>query len=350
MNLAVMLPNWIGDVVMATPTLRAIRRRFADARIVGVMRPYVADVLAGTDWFDDILFWDRRSDDGSLHTAAVARRLQSLHVDQAVLLTNSLSSAWLAWRSGARRRFGYSRNLRWPLLSHRLHAPRKWGKWLPISAVDYYLALAAALGCDDEPPHVALQLTPAERQAADVLWQKLGWRDEDDVIVLNTGGAFGAAKRWPDTYFAELASRLVQQYSARVLIICGPAEQEAAAAIEKSANHARVASLAGEAMSIGLSKACVARSRLMITTDSGPRHFAAAFGVPAVSLFGPTDPRWSMNYHAGELSLQQTVPCGPCGRRVCPLKHHRCMRELTVQRVFAAASTALQQVKEPRAA
>jgi heptosyltransferase-2 len=99
-----------------------------------------------------------------------------------------------------------------------------------------------------------------------------------------------------------------------------------------------VTSLAEEPLSLGLSKACVRRSQLAVTTDSGPRHFAAAFGVPCVTLFGPTDPRWSWNYHPRETVLQQSLPCVPCGKRVCPLRHHACLRDLaptTVQQVVA---------------
>jgi heptosyltransferase-2 len=97
-----------------------------------------------------------------------------------------------------------------------------------------------------------------------------------------------------------------------------------------------VVSLAEQPMSIGLSKACVRRARLMVTTDSGPRHFAAAFGVPVVSLFGPTHIEWSENYFDRAVHLQHKLPCGPCQRRVCPLGTHQCMRDLGPDEVWAA--------------
>ena len=83
------------------------------------------------------------------------------------------------------------------------------------------------------------------------------------------------------------------------------------------------------------------RSALLVTTDSGPRHFAAAFGVPVVSLFGPTHIAWTRTHHPSAIHLQQPVPCGPCQRPVCPEGHHRCMTELTPSAVFAAASRLL---------
>ena len=81
---------------------------------------------------------------------------------------------------------------------------------------------------------------------------------------------------------------------------------------------------------------------MMVTTDSGPRHFAAAFNVPVVSLFGPTHIEWSENHFAGAVHLQKKLGCGPCQKRACPLGTHACMRELTVAEVFAAVRRMLE--------
>jgi heptosyltransferase-2 len=161
------------------------------------------------------------------------------------------------------------------------------------------------------------------------------------VICLNTGGAFGPAKSWPTGHFATLAKRFVEEKDASVLVVCGPGERDSAREIVAKSNHSRIVSLAGEPMSLGLTKACVKRSDLMITTDSGPRHFAAAFGVPVVSLFGPTHIAWTRTHHPHAIHLQQPVPCGPCQQGVCPLGHHRCMVELLPEAVFRAAESLL---------
>jgi heptosyltransferase-2 len=340
-NIGIFLPNWIGDCVMATPTLRALRRQFPADTLIGVVRPYVADVLAGTNWLDELLPYDRKSRDAAQHFSGVCEQLRARQLDIAVLLTNSLSSAWLAWRSGARRRIGYARNGRSLLLTERLIAPRVGWNWAPISAVDYYLELAYALDAPLEPRRLELATTPADEQAADRAWAKLGLARASRVVAISTGGAFGAAKRWPDEYFAQLARRLATDDGAAVLVVCGPAERDAAQAIVQQASHPLVKSLADEPLSLGLSKACIRRIDLLVATDSGPRHFGGAFGVPTISLFGPTDPRWSINYHAGETRLFETVACGPCGQRECPLGHHQCMRGLSVDRVYRAASDSL---------
>ena len=170
---------------------------------------------------------------------------------------------------------------------------------------------------------------------------ELGLAPDEPTVVLNSSGAFGAAKLWPDESFAALAVRIVRELGHAALVLCGPAERERAARIARLASHARVRSLADQPLSVGLSKACVRRAHCLVSTDSGPRHFGAAFGVPVVSLFGPTDVAWSDTHYAGEIHLQKQVPCGPCGQRECPEGHHTCMRDLSVGEVFAAVSRAV---------
>jgi len=345
MATAIFLPNWIGDVVMATPTLRALRRKLGPKeRIIGVMRPYVAEVLAGTSLLDEQLFYDPRSKNVDLHSRALVRKLRAAKLDTIVLLTNSLRTGVLAWLSGAKRRVGYARSFRGPLLTDKL-APltsgRTWygaPRYRPSPVLDYYLELAYALDCPPESPQLELAVSPAERAAAQRTWQTLGIPADRPTIVFNSGGAFGSAKLWPNEYFAELARRLVARTDASILMLCGPSERDVARDVVAQAADPRVVSLAddrlaGQPLSIGLSKACVERASLMVTTDSGPRHFAAAFHVPVVSLFGPTHIAWSENHQPEAIHLQKKLPCGPCQQRACPLGTHQCMRDLSVEEV-----------------
>jgi heptosyltransferase-2 len=102
------------------------------------------------------------------------------------------------------------------------------------------------------------------------------------------------------------------------------------------AGNPKVVSLAEQKLSLGLSKALVRHSRLLVTTDSGPRHFAAAFERPLITLFGPTHLAWGDIHYDKELCIQLPVDCGPCQQRVCPFQHHRCMRDLKVDEVYRA--------------
>lgn len=341
MNLGVFLPNWIGDVAMATPTLRALRSQFPAARITGVMRPYVADVLAGTKFLDELIFYDPHSRDSSLHGWPFLRRLRAERLDTVVLLTNSWRTGLLAWCSGARRRVGYVRGGRGILLTDRLEHRRANGKYTPTPVLDDYLRLAYQLGCGLESPRLELATLPADEAAADVTWKRLALPAGRHVVALNSSGAFGSAKLWPTGHFAELARKIVCATDNSVLVLCGPSEREIARDIVAAADHPRVVGLSDEQLSIGLTKACVRRCRLLVTTDSGPRHFAPAFDVPVITLFGPTHIAWSETHYARAVHLQHRVDCGPCQQRVCPLGHHRCMRDLGVDEVFRAVHAQL---------
>ena len=245
---------------------------------------------------------------------------------------------------------GYVRYGRGPLVTHKLYPPRRGNCWLPTPAIDSYLQLAYAIGCEPESPHLELATLPADERAADELWRRHELPPGDRVVVLNSGGAYGNAKLWPSEYFAQLARRIATEQDLAVLIACGPAERAMAEQIVARADHKRVVSVADKPISIGLSKACIRRSRLLVSTDSGPRFFAVAFGVPVVSLFGPTDVNWTRTHYPLETCLQHAVPCGPCGRRTCPLGHHDCMRSLSVDRVYAAVLAQLAGSREKQAA
>ncbi len=190
------------------------------------------------------------------------------------------------------------------------------------------------------PVRLEAAVTDADRRRLEHFWSRQwpGLRRRG-VVCLNPGGAFGAAKHWPPEYFAALARRLAAECEKCVLVLCGPGEREQARRIVADADHSAVVSIADEGL--GLTKAAIAEAELLITTDSGPRHFAAAFDVSVVTLFGPTHIRWSETFFPKAVHLQKSVPCGPCQQRTCPEGHHRCMRELHVREVFEAAVRAL---------
>jgi heptosyltransferase II len=266
------------------------------------------------------------------------QRLRGAGLDRVVLFTNSLRTAWMAFRSGARERIGYAGDMRSWLLTKRLPRPQ-----MPLATVDGYLELAVAAGAEIKSRHMELKTAAADERAADGAWEALGLPAGEPVVLLNSGGAYGAAKRWPAEHFAELARRIVADGRSRVLVNCGPAERTVAKEIEALAGNPRVVSVARfDELPIGLTKACIRRSRVVVSTDSGPRHIAIAFGRPVVTLFGPTDPAATNTHYSGETCLSLGLDCQPCMARVCPLAHHRCMRELSVDRVFAAVQQALE--------
>jgi heptosyltransferase-2 len=347
MKIAIFLPSWIGDAVMATPAMRALRRRYPDAHLLGILRPYVAGVLEGSRWLDSLILLDRRGP-WTQRWPAVAWRLRRQRPELAILFPNSLRTALVAWLGGCRRRVGYRRYGRDRLLTDRLEPVRDAnGRLRPSPVIDAYNVLAQAAGSTDPGHRMELFTTHRDEAAADAVWDQEGLAGFPEVVCLNPGAAYGAAKHWPSGSFAILARRLADERGSGILVLCGPGERDLARQITAQARRPAVRSLADHALSLGLTKACVRRADLLITTDSGPRHFAAAFDRPVVSLFGPTHIAWTETFHAKAVHLQQHVECGPCQLRVCPLDH-KCMRLLTPDEVFRAAADLL--TRHPRRA
>lgn len=322
---------------MATPTLRALRNHYGRRmHIVGVHRPYVGDVLAGSRLLDDTIEFDPRSKDPELRTRTVIKKLRGQHFDTALLLPNSLRTAVISWAARIPQRIGYVRYGRRPFLTETLQPPKQDGKLVPISAVDYYLQLAKTIGADIDNPRIELGATASDEKKAERVWSKFGLHG-DRVVAINTGGAYGAAKSWPAEHFAQTARKMIDQQGAKVMVVCGPSERETAREIQRLTQRDQIFTLADEDLNIGLTKSIIRRCQLLISTDSGPRFFGSAFDVPTLTIFGPTDPRWSEPRHPLSENIRKQVPCGPCAKRVCPLGHHNCMRDLTPDFVVSAA-------------
>jgi len=349
-RVGVLLPNWVGDVAMATPALRTLRRELPDARIIGIARPYLIPLLEGTSWLDAMLPWEHKGRGRMVRTWRMLKQLRAERLDVLILLRASLTAGMVARLSRAKYTIGYARRGLFWLLTHPLE-PLHYGRGSPpVSAVDDYLNLLGVLGLESDSRELELATTPANEAAADGVWKRLALPPGERVMLLNTGGAYGEAKHWPAEYCVSLALRAADEFGLTTLVLCGPQERQAAAQIENAARHPQVRSLAAEDVSFGTTKAVIRRSRLLVTTDSGPRHVASALGTPTVVLFGPIDPRWSRNYQHKSIELSVPLECAPCGRRVCPLGHHRCMRDLTVDQVLRSVATMLDKTTRSREA
>lgn len=348
MKIAVFLPNWIGDAVMATPALRAIRHQYPDAEIVTIQRPYVADALDGLDLVDRTI--SLKSSQKLVSRLQLLQQLRSERFDLSILFPNSFRSAWLAFLAGIPRRVGINRDGRGWLLTDAIPAR---DKQAPHPAIDEYLRIATFLIEEAQAESevslplsrtMELAVTEADRQRWEAFLDKQTVEfKRRPLICLNPGGAFGAAKHWPTAHFGELAERIADELDRSVLVVCGPAEKTEALQIVGQANHPLVKSLAEEPLHLGLTKAAIQQAELLVTTDSGPRHFAAPFQVPVVTLFGPTHILWSETFYERGLHLQLDLDCGPCQQRVCPLGHHRCMKDLRADQVFRAVVSLLDQ-------
>jgi heptosyltransferase II len=342
-NILIIQPSWVGDAVMATPMLRAIRNRYSAARITYLMRRYVKPVYAGMPWANRLLTFrpTRHRGGGAL---SLGHRLRAGQFDLAVLLPNSFKSALTCKVAGIDRIIGYDRDGRGMLLTDKLIPLRHDGQYVPTPIVGYYLALARYLGAADRDTRMELFVTDAERrEAIDVLGragldpkiERPGGRSGKPLIILNPGAQYGAAKCWLPEYFAAVNDRLVDELGATVIVSSAPRERKIVEEIARAAKRQFID--AGKlGPSLGAVKEIIRRADLMITNDTGPRHIAAALGVPVVTVFGPTHPEWTEIDFPYERKVAVKVFCGPCQRKTCPLDH-RCMTRVTPAMVFERA-------------
>src|SRR5215211_5196012 len=346
-KILIVQPNWVGDAVMATPTLRALRELYPAAHVSYLMRRYVKPVYAGMPWADQLITYrtgKTKAKAGKGQFFELAARLRAAEFDLAVLLPNSFKTALVCKMAGIKRVVGYERDGRSFLLTDKLLPQKENGRFVPSPIIKYYMGLAHYLGSASRDLRMQLFVTPGElREARDVL-ERCGLSPDTDrpashgrppMVLLNPGAAFGAAKCWRAEYFAELADRFVDDLGATVLLSAAPKERAIVETIKRHMRHAPV-DLSNRGMTLGSLKEIVRRCDLMVTNDTGPRHIAAAFDVPVVTIFGPTHPEWTEIYYAKERQVAVKVFCGPCQKKTCPLDH-RCMTRLTPGMVYDRA-------------
>lgn len=282
----IIMPSWVGDVVMATPVLRLLRAQRPEAKIIALMRPGLDALLNGLETIDEMIVDDMR---GIVGVFLAASRIRAHSPNVGLLLPNSFRSALVLRLARVPVRIGYGRDRRRFLLTHAItagdiHSPR------PM--VGYYLDLAAAALETSLPgqPRLELAVTEADHAEGERLLH-----DVDGSFVLLNPGANKEAKRWPAERFGEVGTRLANELNVRIVVTGSPKERGVVErVIALCDTSSPPINLVERGVTLGSLKAVVQRASLLITNDTGPRHIAAALGTPIVSLFGPTDHRWTV--------------------------------------------------------
>jgi heptosyltransferase II len=357
-KILVIQPSWVGDAIMATPTLRALRELYPAAHISYLLRRYVKPVYTGMPWCDRLITFrtGRSSAQAGRGLFELAARLRAGRFDAAILLPNSFKTALLCKMARIPRIVGYERDGRSFLLSDRLLPAKERGKYIPTPVVDYYLGLARYLGSRSRDTRLELFITEAQRRQARQILQRAGLDGDihrpaaaggPPLILLNPGAQYGEAKCWLPENFAAVGDRLIEQTGATVLISGAPRERLLIEAV-KGHMKGQAVDLLAQGLTLGALKDIVRRCDLMIGNDTGPRHMASAFGVPVVTVFGPTHPEWSETRFHHERKAMVKVFCGPCQKKRCPLDH-RCMTRVSPHMVSDLAAELLGQQGAPAA-
>lgn len=329
LRLAIRAPNWVGDLVMATPVLAAARAnpRFSAVRLL--VRKHLVGVLADGPCAD--LVEPLASDDDEVAA------YRAFEADAALLLSNSFGAASRAWRARVPIRAGAALSGRRLLLTHSVVPPSRDGRRVAIPTAHLLRDVAGLLGIlvPDLHPVLGVRDDVAAEQRARL--ERLGVDHARGYVLCCPGAAFGAAKLWPPERYAEVLDALYVERGWRGVITGGPGEETLVGAVAAASTRGAI-SLAREPRDLERLKALVRDAKLLLVGDSGPRWYAAAFDVPCVSVMGPNFPELTAtSLERARVMRVEGLECSPCLERVCPLGHHRCMRDLDARRVTAAA-------------
>jgi heptosyltransferase-2 len=343
-KILVMRYRFIGDTVLTVPFLRNLRRAEPGAYIAWMVAPGSSDVVKGIPYVDDMIYWDPatiHADSRGTHRTfsakmAFIKELRLHHFDKVYILKRSLSSAVIAWLSGARERVGFDTEGRGFLLTRRV--PYRHDR----HEVDNFLEVLRADGVKVEDDFLEIWTTVQEEERAKRVLADAGVTESEQRAVIHPFSAV-PQRGWPLENFAELAIRLSKEAGCRPLVVGGTGDIETFKKVKPLFGEGTV-DLVGKCTlreTIALLKQCV----LFVGNDSGIMHLAAAAGTPLVALFGPQSPvkfgPWSRRARV----IYKGMECSPCRQKFfseCePSSRMRpaCMEAISVEEVFQESVT-----------
>ena len=331
-NLLIIKLRYIGDVLLATPTLRALKAARPDVRITMMVNRGTEGVLSGNPDIDEILVLDKGSVAAQWRLIVELRRRR---FDTVLDLTDGDRSAFLSWISGASVRIGFNDEHRRRGICYSAVVPPQPGL---RHRIDRDLAALKPLGIHARETPPSLWLTGEDDTAADQLLNRLGLSRDQPIMIVQPGARYWF-KAWPAERFAELADRLANDYGFQVLI-GGSREEEALAQRIQATARTSPVSIAG-LTTLKQFASIAKRAALFVGNDSGAMHIAAAVGTPMVALFGPSNPdEWGP--HGGRMMiLYKGLDCRACFHPTCERGELNCMQQLSVEAVYAASSQLL---------
>lgn len=324
----------IGDVVLSTPVLQALRASFPQAFIAMMVRSACQEILEGNPYCDQILAYDK---EGAHHSAwqtiKFALGLRKWKFDTALLLHPSNRSHWIPFLAAIPVRIGYNRKQPW-LLTHRMPHNKQEGVF---HEAEYSLQLLQVFGVAAMAPKPYVAVLP---QAVKRLEERLASASisAQDVLVAIHPSASCISKRWMPQRFAAVADRLMKEQGVKICLIAGK-EEAAIARQVAQAMHSPAVDLAGQ-LTLSELAALMRRCTLLISNDSGPVHVAAAVGTPVVDIFGRNErglspKRWGP-LGSGHRIIHKEVGCVTCLAHRCDIRF-LCLSAITAEDVYEAA-------------
>jgi len=328
-RILIVKPSSIGDVVHALPILGLLRKKWPAAHISWLVTPACAGLLDGHPLLNETIrferrklaagWWNPKAAASFFRFAAELRRKQ---FDLVIDLQGLFRSGLIAWQTRAPVRIGFAnaRELAWMFYTHRVPIDT-----MEQHALDRYLEVLEALGCEREPLEFVFPTSDDDHRHVDELLGDIG------PFAVLLPGTNWPTKRWPVEHFADLVKPLRERFGLRAVVAGGPETQELARRIDG-------VDLTGKT-NLRQLVVLLDRAGLVVANDSGPMHIAAALGRPLVTVFGPTNPVRTGPYSRDESVLRLDIPCSPCYSRSC--SHQSCLKWLDVQPVIDAAARQL---------
>ncbi len=331
-------PAWIGDMVMAQSLFRLLKQRDPHVTIDVLAPAWTFSILRCMPEINEAIPMPLKHGELGLRSRyRLGKELRAKGYDQAIVLPNSFKSALIPWFARIPRRTGWLGEFRHIVLndSRRLDKQR-----YPLM-IEQFMALGldpVTSGSDPKLPKPYLYPQfKVDKAAQDAALAKLKpvWRGKP-VLGLSPGAAYGPAKRWPEDYFAKVAQQMLDQ-GWDVWLFGAESDQPLINRIMELTDN-RCDSLAGRT-ELDETIALLSLVSGVVTNDSGLMHMAAALNKPVVSLYGSTSPDFTPPLSQNATILKLDLECQPCFKRVCPLGHFRCMRDLTPDRVLQITQT-----------
>ena len=345
-NILVIHLMHLGDLMLGTPVLAALRQQYPAARITLLADKKLADVVAANEHLDECLLIDKKGADGGiLGILRYAMRLRKNHYDLVINLHRNERSSALAALSGGRRIVGYAK----PGFALAFDHVSPSQNQVMHEVHSHYAALrAAGVLHADGTAGLEMWIPPAAKEEAERLWQA-HFAPTDKVIAINIGASW-ATKRWIDAYFAVVADTYLRR-GYHIAVMGGPMDremvEECRARMEER-EHPHLHIFTGQ-VSLGVLAGLLSRCILFITTDSGPMHVGVAMHVPVICMFGSSPIPGFYPYDARSISVRAPVSCHPCRIHECPLageEHMMCMKRMPPDLILQYADQILREEGE----
>ncbi len=328
----------IGDVLLSTPVIKALRNKYLQAYISMVVAPYAKDIVEANPYLDEVIIYDKDAKHKSwLRSLKFASRLKKRKFDLAVILHPTNRMHLLTFLSGIPRRLGY--NCKFGFLNN-LKKPHTKQEGLKHEA-EYNLDLLSGSGVSGNPRDLFMPVKPESEQWAKNLFASRGIKEADKLLAINPGASC-PSKIWPPDNFAQVAEILAKRHNFKILIVSGPKDTHLADVIARKIGD-KALNLSGKT-SVSHLASILKRCDLFISNDSGPVHIASSLGVPVISIFGRNQPglsprRWGPLGDKGKY-LHKSAGCIQCLAHNCK-KEFACLKAIKVEDVLSAAESIL---------